>query len=358
MPDARAAFAPRRLLVTGGAGFIGSAFVEASLCATAPSAAASLERLIVLDALTYAGHREHLVPFDADRRFLFVHGDIADRPLVERLFREHDFDAVVHLAAESHVDRSITDGAPFVHTNVVGTFTLLEVAHAAWHRDDSHAQAPQRPRRFLHVSSDEVYGALPPGSTARFDESSRYAPSSPYAASKASSDHFARAYFVTHGLPTIVTHSSNNFGPRQYPEKLVPLCIANAIAGAPLPIYGDGHQVREWLYVDDHAAALWRALTLGRPGETYDFGGIAELENGDVVSRIADAIDAALGRSPGTSRRLITHVPDRPGHDFRYALDSTKARHELGWQPRVSFDDGLARTVQWFLTPPAPVTPR
>jgi dTDP-glucose 4,6-dehydratase len=344
------AFTPRRLLVTGGAGFIGSAFVEGSLSSGRPAAAALLERLVVLDGLTYAGRREHLAGFDADPRFAFVHGDIADRPLVERLFGEHDFDAVVHLAAESHVDRSIADAAAFVRTNVVGTFTLLDVAKAAW-----RGAAVDLPRRFLHVSSDEVYGALSAGSppTARFNESSRYAPSSPYAASKASSDHFAHAYFVTHAVPIIVTHSSNNFGPRQYPEKLIPLCIANAVADRPLPLYGDGRQIREWLYVDDHVAALWRALTFGRPGETYDFGGAAELENRDVVSRIADAVDAALGRPPGVSRRLVTHVADRPGHDFRYTLDSTKAHRELGWKPQIAFEEGLARTVRWFVTPPA-----
>jgi len=329
---AASAFTPRRLLVTGGAGFIGSAFVEAALSGGEPLAAA-VERVVVLDALTYAGKREHLAAVERDPRFVFVHGDVCDRPLVDRLFAEHDVDAVVHLAAESHVDRSIADGAPFVRTNVVGTFTLLDAAHHAW----------RGPRRFLHVSSDEVYGAL--GPTGRFDESSRYAPSSPYAASKASSDHFVRAYFVTHALPTLVTHAANNFGPRQAPEKLVPLCIARAVAGEPLPLYGDGRQVREWLYVDDHVAGLWRALALGRPGETYDFGGAEELENRDVVARIADAVDAALGRPPGTSRRLVTHVTDRPGHDFRYALDSSKACRELGWSPRTPFDEGLARTV-------------
>ncbi len=337
-PAGRGPFVPRRLLVTGGAGFIGSALVEASLQGTDPRNA-HVERLVVLDLLTYAGHRENLLAVERDPRFIFVQGDVADRSLIEQLFREHDFDAVVHLAAESHVDRSILDGAPFVHTNIVGTFTLLDVAREAWRSDPD----PASHRRFVHVSSDEVYGPL--GPAGRFDESSRYAPSSPYAASKAAADHFARAYRVTHGLPVIVTHCVNNLGPRQHPEKLVPLCLSKAIAGEPLPVYGDGQQVREWLYVADHVDALWSALALGRPGETYDFGGVVELTNLEVVTRIADAVDSALGHPAGTTRRLITHVADRPGHDFRYALDSAKSRRELAWQPQVGFDEALARTL-------------
>ena len=326
------------VLVTGGAGFIGSALVESLL------AGDSLERLVVLDALTYAGRRENLDSAASDPRFTFVHGDVCDRPLLDRLFAEHDFDAVAHLAAESHVDRSIADGSPFVRTNIVGTFTLLDAARAAWARAGGE-------RRFLYVSSDEVYGPL--GPTGSFDESSRYAPSSPYAASKASGDMLARAYFVTHGLPVVVTHSSNNYGPRQTAEKLIPLCVARAIAGAPIPLYGDGRHVRQWLHVDDHARALALALSLGKPGETYDFGGPSELPNAETVAHIADAVDAALSRPPGTSRRMVTPAPDRPGHDFRYAIDSSKARRELGWEAHIPFGDGLDRTVRWYVAHPA-----
>jgi dTDP-glucose 4,6-dehydratase len=348
-------FMPRRVLVTGGAGFIGSALVDALLAghaggvlsgfgSGAPASAPALERLVVLDALTYAGRRENLDGAAADPRFTFVHGDVCDRPLVDRLFAEHAFDAVAHLAAESHVDRSIADGAPFVRTNIVGTFTLLDAARAAWAADSP------APRRFLYVSSDEVYGSLGPDGA--FDESSRYAPSSPYAASKASGDMLSRAYFVTHGVPVVVTHSSNNYGPRQTPEKLIPLCTARARAGDPLPLYGDGRHVRQWLHVDDHARALALALARGRPGETYDFGGPSELANRDTVALIADAVDTALGRPAGTSRRLVTPVADRPGHDFRYAIDSSKARAALRWEPRIPFDQGLDPAVRWYLAHP------
>jgi dTDP-glucose 4,6-dehydratase len=330
MPDAIA----RRILLTGGAGFIGSHFAEHAL-------SEAIERLVVLDALTYAGRRDRLAAVDGDRRFVFVHGDVCDRAVLDRLFAEHDFDAVAHLAAESHVDRSIADGAPFVHTNVVGTFAVVDAARAAW-----AAVGDRAPRRLLHVSTDEVYGSL--GATGRFTEASPYAPSSPYAASKAAGDHLARAYCRTHGLPVIVTHASNNYGPRQLADKLVPRAIRAAIDGAPIPLYGDGRHVRDWLFVVDHVRGLWAALTRGRPGETYDFGGGAELENRDTVARAADAVDDALGR-PRTSRRLVTPVPDRPGHDFRYALDASKARRELGWEPRVAFDEGLARTVRSYI---------
>jgi len=330
----------RRLLVTGGAGFIGSHFVESSLDGSIDEAR-TIERLVVVDALTYAGKRAHLASVACDPRLVFVHGDVCDRALLERLFADHAFDAVTHLAAESHVDRSIADGGPFVRTNVVGTFTLLDVAHRAWSGGSGSA------RRFVHVSTDEVYGAL--GATGRFDESSHYAPSSPYAASKAAGDHFARAYFVTHGLPVLVTHSCNNLGTRQAPEKLVPRLVRNAVAGLPMPIYGEGRQVRDWLSVDDHVRGLWRVLAAGGPGETYDFGGECELENREVAARIADAVDTALGRAHGTSRGLIAAVADRPGHDFRYALDASKARRELGWQPRVTFDEALGSVVREHL---------
>ncbi|MDP9036857.1 MAG: dTDP-glucose 4,6-dehydratase, partial [Myxococcota bacterium] len=332
----------------------GSAFVRAALglqdgpavpAATEPleSARHAVARLVVLDKLTYAGRRENLDAFEGDRRFVFVEGDVCDRPLVDKLFAEHDFDAVVHLAAESHVDRSIADGAPFVRTNVDGTFVLLDAARAAWVGPDL--------RRFVYVSSDEVYGAL--GHAGHFDESSPLAPRSPYAASKAAGDLFARAYFVTHGLPVVVTHGSNTYGPRQSPEKLIARSIANALAGTPMPVYGAGKQVRQWLYVDDHARGLWQALLVGRPGETYDLGGTAELENRETVGRVAAAVDRALGRAPGTSLRLVTFVADRAGHDFRYALDSAKARQALRWRPAIAFDEGLAHTIAWYIANPA-----
>jgi dTDP-glucose 4,6-dehydratase len=332
------------MLVTGGAGFIGSHFVVTTLQERpGDSATAALERLVVIDALTYAGRRENIDDAAGDPRLVFVHGDVCDRPLLERLFAEHDFDAVVHLAAETHVDRSISDLAPFVRTNVVGTCTLLDVASRAWSASAADADG----RRFVHVSSDEVYGAL--GATGRFDESSPYAPRSPYAASKASADLFARAMHVTHGLPIIVTHSANNYGPRQLPEKLVARAIARAIAGEPIPLYGAGEQIREWLYVGDHVDGLARVLARGRVGETYDFAGASGFPNRVTVERLADAVDAAMGRSAGTSRRLVTLVPDRPGHDFRYALDGAKAARELAWEPRVPFDEGLAQTVRWYV---------
>jgi dTDP-glucose 4,6-dehydratase len=334
-------FHPRRLLVTGGAGFIGSHFVVATLA----SRAGALERLVVLDALTYAGRRENLAEAAEDARLTFVRGDVCDREIVERLFAEHAFDAVVHLAAESHVDRSIADFMPFVRTNVVGTCVLLEAARRAW-AGAGNGNATEE-RRFVHVSSDEVYGAL--GPTGRFDESSAYAPRSPYAASKAGADHFVRAMHTTHGMPVVVTHSANNYGPRQLPEKLVARAIVRAIAGEPIPLYGAGEQVREWLFVADHVGGLTGALSLGRAGETYDFAGTDAFPNRVVVERIADAVDAAMGRPQGTSRLLITPVPDRPGHDFRYALSSAKAARELAWEPRTRFPDGLAETVAWYV---------
>jgi dTDP-glucose 4,6-dehydratase len=341
MADVRP-FHPRRLLVTGGAGFIGSHFVVATL-ASDGSHGGALERLVVLDALTYAGRRDNLAEAAGDARLTFVHGDVCDGELVERLFAEHAFDAVVHLAAESHVDRSIADLVPFVRTNVVGTCVLLDAARRAW----SSAAGAAEVRRFVHVSSDEVYGAL--GPTGRFDESSAYAPRSPYAASKAGADHFVRAMHATYGLPVVVTHSANNYGPRQLPEKLVARAIARAIAGQPIPLYGAGEQVREWLHVADHVDGLARALSLGRSGETYDFGGTDAFPNRVVVDRIADAVDAVMGRPAGTSRLLVTTVPDRPGHDFRYALSSAKAARELAWEPRTRFPEGLAETVAWYV---------
>jgi dTDP-glucose 4,6-dehydratase len=325
-------FSPRRVLVTGGAGFIGSHFVDALLAAS-PEA----NSVVVLDALTYAGRKENLEAAEKDGRCSFVHADICDRALVSKLFVKNDFDAVVHLAAESHVDRSIEDGAPFLRTNVEGTFILIDVAREAW-RDAKGA------RRFLHVSTDEVYGAL--GATGKFTEDSPYLPNSPYAASKASADLFVRAFQKTHDFPAIVTHCSNNYGPRQLAEKLIPLCIARAVAGEPIPLYGKGEQVREWIHVEDHCRGLWLALTQGRVGETYNLGGATELANRETVALVADAVDAAMGRAAGTSRGLISLVKDRAGHDFRYALDGAKAATELGFASRIGFAEGIAGTVR------------
>lgn len=333
---------PRSVLVTGGAGFIGSSFVDRLL--SDPSTP-SIERVVVLDLLTYAGRRENLARAERDPRVAFVHGDICDRVLVARLFRDHDFDAVVHLAAESHVDRSIEDASPFIRTNVLGTSVLVEEAHAAW-----RGEAGLRGRRFVHVSTDEVYGALGADPATRFDERSPYAPTSPYAASKAASDLIVRSFYKTHGLPTIVTHSSNNYGPRQLPEKLVPRMITCALEGRPMPVYGDGAHIREWLHVEDHVRGLVLALACGEPGETYDFGGETELPNRALVERVADLVDEAMARDVGTSRRLMTFVPDRRGHDFRYATNCAKARASLGWAPARSFDEGISATVAWYRT--------
>lgn len=327
-------FEPRRLLITGGAGFIGSNLTRRSL-----EHRGVLERVVVLDALTYAGHRESLEGI-TDDRLQFVHGNICDRDLVERLFEDHAFDAVFHLAAESHVDRSIAAADAFIRTNVTGTFTLLDVALRAW-------AGKLEACRFIHVSTDEVYGAL--GPTGRFSESSPYAPSSPYAASKAASDLLAGAYVRTHGLPVIITNCCNNYGPYQLPEKLIPLMIANALAGEPLPVYGEGKQIREWLHVDDHCDALWTALRMGTCGEAYNIGSGEELPNLELVERISDLIDDQLRQVRGTTRALITFVTDRKGHDFRYSLDSGKAQRELGWVPTRTLAQQLPATVRWYL---------
>ncbi|CAN5768444.1 dTDP-glucose 4,6-dehydratase [soil metagenome] len=327
-------FEPTRLLVTGGAGFIGSNLVRSLL-----EGASRVERVVVLDALTYAGHRANLDGI-ADPRLVFVYGDICDRALVERLFAEHALDSVFHLAAESHVDRSIESSGVFVQTNVTGTFTLLDVALRAW---GEHPGS----RRFVHVSTDEVFGAL--GATGLFTENSPYAPNSPYAASKASSDLLARAYVKTYGLPVVVTNCCNNYGPYQLPEKLIPLMITNAAHDLPLPVYGEGKQIREWLHVADHCAALTAAMTVGAPGESYNFGSGEELDNMALVERIADLVDGALGRPSGRSRALIRFVPDRKGHDFRYAIDSTKARTALAWTAARTLERELAETVHWYV---------
>ena len=326
------------ILVTGGAGFIGSNFVLEWL----QQAGA---RSVTLDALTYAGNPANLAQLKGDDRHVLVRGDIADRALLGRLLREHKVRAVVNFAAESHVDRSILGPGAFVQTNIVGTFALLEEARAYW----GDLRGRDRDEfRFLHVSTDEVYGTLG-AADAPFTERTAYAPNSPYAASKASADHLVRAYHHTYGLPTLTTNCSNNYGPYQFPEKLIPLVILNALAGKPLPVYGDGQQVRDWLYVSDHCAAIRRVLEAGRPGETYNIGGGAERANLDVVRKICSLLDGFRPKAGAKHDDLITFVTDRPGHDRRYAIDYSKIGAELGWGPGESFESGLERTVRWYL---------
>jgi len=318
------------LLVTGGAGFIGSNFVRSTIAATG-------EPIVNLDKLTYAGNLRNLDALRDDARHIFVQGDICDRPLVRGLLQKHKPRAIVHLAAESHVDRSIAGAAAFVQTNVVGTLSLLEEARACSDKI-----------RFVHVSTDEVYGSLGPADPA-FTEETPYAPNSPYAASKAASDHLVRAFHHTYGLETVTTNCSNNYGPYQYPEKLIPVIIGSALAGKPLPVYGDGRNVRDWLYVLDHCEALRLALERGRPGETYNIGGNAERANIDLVKTICGLLDKALPRKAGKYAELITFVKDRPGHDRRYAIDASRIARELGWRPREDFDSGLEKTVRWYV---------
>jgi dTDP-glucose 4,6-dehydratase len=326
------------LLVTGGAGFIGSNLVLQTI-------ATAGEPVLNLDKLTYAGNRDNLEGLRGDARHVFVQGDICDRALLRRLLAEHRPRALLHLAAESHVDRSIEGPAEFVQTNVVGTFALLEEARAYW----SGLAAPERAAfRFLHVSTDEVYGSLGPGDPA-FSETTPYAPNSPYSASKAASDHLVRAYWHTYGLPTLTTNCSNNYGPYQFPEKLIPLMIHHALAGKPLPVYGDGQNVRDWLYVLDHCAALRTVLERGRPGEVYNIGGGAEMKNIELVKLVCALLDDARPRTGGSYAALISFVKDRPGHDRRYAIDSGKIQRELGWRPQESFESGLRKTVRWYL---------
>jgi dTDP-glucose 4,6-dehydratase len=325
------------ILVTGGAGFIGSNFVIDWL-------AASGEAVVNLDKLTYAGNLANLASLAGDQRHAFVRGDITDRELLDRLFAAHRPRAVVHFAAESHVDRSIHEPAAFVRTNVVGTFELLEAARSYW---QGLGPDGKDAFRFLHVSTDEVYGSLGESDPA-FTETTPYAPNSPYSASKAGSDHLVRAYHHTYGLPVITTNCSNNYGPYQFPEKLIPLMIANALEGNALPVYGDGRQVRDWLYVGDHCEAIRVALARGTPGETYNVGGNAERHNIDVVHALCDTLQSLRPREGGY-RALVTSVADRPGHDRRYAIDAAKIRASLGWVPRETFETGLARTVRWYL---------
>ncbi len=326
------------ILVTGGAGFIGANFVLDWLDATG-------EAVLNLDALTYAGNRESLAPLGGDARHVFVHGDIGDRALLDRLFAEHRPRAVVHFAAESHVDRSIHGPGEFIKTNVEGTFTLLEAARAHW----SGLQTGEKAAfRFHHVSTDEVYGSL--GKTdAPFTETHLYEPNSPYSASKAASDHLVRAWHHTYGLPVLTTNCSNNYGPYHFPEKLIPLMICNALAGKPLPVYGDGQQVRDWLYVKDHCAAIREVLARGRVGETYNIGGWNEKPNIEIVHTVCALLDEMRPDPAGRHDRLVTHVTDRPGHDRRYAIDARKIERELGWKPAETFESGIRKTVRWYL---------
>lgn len=327
------------ILVTGGCGFIGSAFVLRWL-------QDQDEPILNLDLLTYAGHPGNLAPVAGDPRYLFVRGDIGDLPLVTELLARHRPRAILNFAAESHVDRSIAAPQAFVETNVVGTVKLLQAAHGYW---QGLTGDEARRFRFLHVSTDEVYGTLsaqdPP-----FRETDAYEPNSPYSASKAASDHFVRAWHHTYGLPVVTTNCSNNYGPRQFPEKLIPLMIHNALKGLPLPVYGDGQQVRDWLHVDDHCAGLRAVLDRGRLGETYNIGGRSERTNMQVVHAICSALDELVPRAGGSRyAQLITHVKDRPGHDRRYAIDDGKIAGELGWAPALAFEEGMRQTIRWYL---------
>ena len=331
------------LLVTGGAGFIGGNFVLDWL------ARPQAEAVVNLDRLTYSGNLETLAGLKGDPRHHFVQGDIADSDLVSQLLLRHRPRAVIHFAAESHVDRSILGPAAFVQTNVVGTFGLLESVRHYWGALDGSAQ---QAFRFLHVSTDEVYGSLQMQDPA-FTESHRYQPNSPYSASKAASDHLVRAYHHTYGLPVLTTHCSNNYGPYHFPEKLIPLMIVNALAGKPLPVYGDGRQIRDWLYVKDHCSALCRVLEAGTPGEVYNIGGWNEKANIEIVHTLCDLLDEMQPRVDGQSyRRQISHVADRPGHDRRYAIDARKLHQALGWRPAETFDSGIRKTVRWYLDHP------
>jgi dTDP-glucose 4,6-dehydratase len=327
------------ILVTGGAGFIGSNFIQDWF-------AAGDEPVVNLDKLTYAGNPQNLTDLPKGAAHMFVHGDIADRELVPELLRNHAIRAVVNFAAESHVDRSIHGPEDFIQTNIVGTFRLLECVRAYWGGLEPAAKSAFR---FLHVSTDEVYGSLSP-SDPPFSETNRHEPNSPYSASKAASDHLVRAYHHTYGLPVLTTNCSNNYGPYHFPEKLIPLCIHNALAGKPLPIYGDGQQVRDWLYVRDHTSAIRRVLQAGRVGEVYNVGGWNEMANLDVVKTLCAVLDKESPRKDGQSYATqITFVKDRPGHDRRYAIDARKLERELGWKPAETFESGIRKTVRWYL---------
>lgn len=330
----------KSLLVTGGCGFIGSNFVRYVLQQFENC------RLVNLDKLTYAGNLENLRDIDQDSRYRFVKGDICDEELVAQIFAEEQIDTLVHFAAESHVDRSISGPAEFIHTNINGTFTLLETARKAW-----LSASPLAPlsSRFLHISTDEVYGTL--GDTGLFSETTPYDPRSPYSASKAASDHLVSSYFHTYGLPVLITNCSNNYGPYHFPEKLIPLIINNALNGKELPVYGDGKNVRDWLYVVDHCAAILTVLKKGTPGETYNVGGNNEKQNIEIVQKVCDLLDTKVGRLPSGEPRtsLIRYVKDRPGHDRRYAIDASKIKLDLGWEPSVTFEEGIEKTIDWYL---------
>lgn len=331
----------KRILVTGGAGFIGSAVVRHIINHTSDS-------VVVVDKLTYAGNLASLTPVAHDERFAFEQVDICDRSELNRVFTHYRPDVVMHLAAESHVDRSIDGPAAFIETNIVGTYTLLEAARSFWSALEDSAKAAFR---FHHISTDEVYGDLH-SMDDFFTETTPYAPSSPYSASKASSDHLVRAWLRTYGLPTLITNCSNNYGPYHFPEKLIPLTILNALAGKPLPVYGNGQQIRDWLYVDDHARALYLVATKGAIGETYNIGGHNERKNIDVVETICALLEELVPQKPQGIVRyhdLITFVADRPGHDLRYAIDAAKIARDLGWMPEETFESGMRKTVQWYL---------
>ena len=330
------------ILVTGGCGFIGSNFVRQRLT----EKNSPLRKIVNLDKLTYAGNPANLADLAHDARYVFVHGDIGDAELVAKLLGEHAIDTIVNFAAESHVDRSIDSPEPFVQTNVVGTLRLLNAARLYWVK----LPEPRKNQfRFLHVSTDEVYGTLGPRDPA-FTEETPFAPNSPYAASKAASDHLVRSYQHTFHFPTLTTNCSNNYGPYHFPEKLIPLMILNALEGKPLPVYGDGQQIRDWLYVEDHAAAIWLVLARGRLGETYNIGGLNEKPNIEIVNTICELLDQKSPRTDGKSYKTqITYVADRPGHDRRYAIDCAKLQRELGWKPVENFSTGIEKTVDWYL---------
>ena len=324
----------RTILITGGAGFIGSHVVRLFVNKYPEY------HIINLDVLTYAGNLENLKDIDSNPNYTFVKGDITDSDLVNRLFADYKPDGVIHLAAESHVDRSITDPAAFIRTNIFGTFNLVHAAKEHWKNNLDE-------KRFYHISTDEVYGSL--GETGLFTETTSYDPKSPYSASKASSDHLVRAYFNTFHLPVVISNCSNNYGPNQFPEKLIPLCIHNIQHRKPIPVYGKGENIRDWLFVEDHASAIDLIFHEGVTGETYNIGGNNEWTNIDLIRALCDVMDKKLGRAQGTSQQLITFVKDRAGHDMRYAIDSSKIRNELGWKPSLQFEEGLEKTVDWYL---------
>lgn len=322
------------ILITGGAGFIGSHVIRRLVRNYKDY------KIINLDALTYAGNLENLRDIEDEPNYTFVKGDITEDKFLRKIFKQYNFDGVIHLAAESHVDRSITDPLAFVRTNIIGTVNLLNVAKEFW-KDNSEK------KRFYHISTDEVYGSL--GAEGLFTETTAYDPNSPYSASKASSDHFVRAYGETYGLPYVISNCSNNYGPNHFPEKLIPLFINNIIENKPLPVYGDGKYTRDWLYVEDHAAAIDLIFHKGKNHETYNIGGFNEWQNIDLVKLLCSIMDTKLNHPTGTSEKLITYVKDRPGHDLRYAIDARKINRELGWKPSVTFEQGLEKTVNWYL---------